>query len=354
MGIFKKGESWYVDYYGNGRRVREKVGPSKSLAREVLVKRQSQVAERRFFPERAKLSITFAEMVERYWKLEGQYLKAKGIRAVFDGMKAQFKEKRLGDISVSDLQEFYNKKAEATSVATANRNLAFISPLFNRAREWGDFFGENPVEKIRRRKQNNHRLRFLSEDEIRELLRACDGRIRPILVCAILTGMRKGELLGLSWENVDLEHDTIFILKSKSGKPREIPIASKLKDVFLALGRKESGPVFDVTEITLRRCFIRARKDAKIPSFRFHDLRHTFASHFIMRTGDLPTLQKILGHCSPQMTQRYAHLAQGHLAAEMRIFDSSMPVEAAGLVRDGHYMDTRRKIAVEIVAEKAL
>ena len=253
MGILRKGENWYIDYYRGNRRKREKIGPSKSLAREVLLKRQSEIAEGKYFPERVKSSISFTRAVEKYWRLEGQYLKANGIHAVFKSLESRFCDKKLAEVSTADLQEFYNEKAEATSASTANRILAFLSPVFNRAKEWGDYFGENPVEKVRRRKPNNHRLRFLSEDEIKELLNAAESRIRPILTCAILTGMRKGEILGLRWENLDLEHDTIFILQSKSGKPREIPIGKKLKEVFLALNPRPAGSVFNMPEITLRR-----------------------------------------------------------------------------------------------------
>jgi integrase len=353
MGILKKGENWYIDYYCGNHRKREKIGPSKSLAREVLLKRQSQVSENKFFPERLKSSIAFAQAVEKYWKLEGRYLKAKGGRAVFKALESRFSDKKLAEVSVANLQEFYNEKAEATSASTANRILAFLSPVFNRAKEWGDFFGDNPTEKVRRRKPNNHRLRFLSEVEIKELLNVAETRIRPVLVCAILTGMRKGEILGLRWENVDLEHDTIFILQSKSGKPREIPMGKKLKDVFLALKPNPAGSVFNIPEITLRRQFARALKNGKIQEFRFHDLRHTFASHFVMRTGDLPTLQKILGHSSPQMTQRYAHLAKEHLAEKMDKFDSSMPVESIDLPQDGHFLDTKLKIETQKTVKNA-
>lgn len=353
MGLFKKGESWYIDYYHGRRRKREKIGPSKTLAKEVLRKRQAQGAERRFFPERQQHSIAFSQAVEKYWKLEGQYLKAKGIRSVFEALKVKFGGRRLSDIAVSDVQEIYNKKAEETSASTANRLIAFLSPVFNRAKDWGDFLGENPAEKIRRRKPGNHRLRFLEEEEIRRLFLACSASIMPILSCAVLTGMRKGEILGLSWENVDLERNIIFILKSKSGKAREIPIGGKLREVFLALGPQAQGSVFNVPEITLRRRFSLALKDAKIETFRFHDLRHTFASHFVMKTGDLPTLQKILGHSSPQMTQRYAHLAKGHLAAKMEKFDSSMPIESLDLPRDGHYLDTSSKIEVSKIEKNA-
>ncbi len=149
--------------------------------------------------------------------------------------------------------------------------------------------------------------------------------------------MRRGELHALRWENVDIERRLIYILQSKSGKPRELPMGRKLVETLASLGVKKEGPVFGVPEITLRVHFKHAMIAAEIRDFRFHDLRHTFASHFIMRTGDLPSLQKLLGHSSPEMTQRYAHLAKGHLSAKIDAFDSAMPVE---LGRDGHYMDT--------------
>lgn len=144
------------------------------------------------------------------------------------------------------------------------------------------------------------------------------------------------------------------MLKSKSGKPREVPIAPKLHDVLISLSSKRDGLIFDIPEITLRRYFGTALREAKIFGFRFHDLRHTFASHFIMRTGDLPTLQEILGHHSPQMTQRYAHLAKGHLASEMQIFDSAMPISTQFQTRIDTHMDTKGKTGYPDILEKSL
>ena len=354
MGLLKKGENWYIDYYRGGRRKREKIGPSKSLAREVLLKRQNEVSEGKYFPERAQRSILFSQAVEKYWRLEGQYLKAKGVRGVLKVLESKFGDRKLAEISAGDLQEIYNEKASATSASTANRIMAFLSPLFNRAKEWGDFHGDNPVKNVKRRKEENKRLRFLSEEEIKNLLNAADARLRPLLACAIMTGMRKGEILGLRWENVDLERHLIFILKSKSGKAREIPIGKRLLEILSSLGPKANGAVFEIPEITMRRKFARALENANIEQFRFHDLRHTFASHFVMRTGDLPALQKLLGHASPQMTQRYAHLAQEHLFAKMEKFDAAMPVESLSLPQDGHYMDTKAIDAFRENANKCL
>ena len=128
-------------------------------------------------------------------------------------------------------------------------------------------------------------------------------------------------------------------------RPREIPMASQLREEFLTLGPKESGLIFPLPIIMLRRFFIKTLKDANISGFRFHDLRHTFASHYIMRTHDLPALQSILGHSTPAMTLRYAHLSSGHLAANMRAFESTMPVKIESetpqnRTLDGHFLDT--------------
>lgn len=341
MGILKKGENWYIDYYCGGHRKREKIGLSKSLAKEVLRKRQAEIAEGKYFPERTKKSPSFREFADKYWSLEGRRLKAKGARGVLESFNSRFGEKKLSEITSADVQAHYNETADRASAATANRQMNFLSPLFNRAREWGDFLGENPAAKVRRRREENRRLRFLSEDEIERLINRCSDRIRPLLICALLTGMRRGEIFQLRWENLDIERKLIYILQSKSGKPRELPIGEKLLSMFKALSPKKEGRVFDVPEITLRAHFQKALIASRISDFRFHDLRHTFASHFIMRTGDLPALQKLLGHSSPEMTQRYAHLAKEHLAAEINVFDAAMPIGALNFGQDGHFLDTK-------------
>jgi integrase len=146
--------------------------------------------------------------------------------------------------------------------------------------------------------------------------------------------MRQGELLRLDWKNVSLERLTIYILEAKSGKPREVPITNKLREVLETLGPKREGSVFDLPKITLRRHFEKAMAGAHIAGFRFHDLRHTFASHFIMRTNDLPALQRLLGHSTPAMTLRYAHLSNGHMAANMATFEAGMPAKGWNPVQD--------------------
>lgn len=337
MAIFKKRGKWWIGYRANGKRHREPTGStSYSLAKEILAKRENEVAEQRHFPGRVANAKTFLDVANRYWELEGKYLKSTTWGYMLEILKTEFGSRKIGSITVADVQSYYNKKRNETTSATANRYVGFISAIFNKARVWGDFHGDNPCTSIQRGREGAHRLRFLSHEEMERLLAVVHPRLYPVMVCALLTGMRRGEVLGLTWENVSLDQDTLYILESKSGKPRELPIPGKLRGVLLGLGLKPNGKVFDLPVIMLRRLFAKALKDAGIFGFRWHDLRHTMASHFLMRTNDLPALQKLLGHSSPVMTQRYAHLSRGHMASNIATFEAAIPVKTQLPTLEGH------------------
>ena len=327
MGISKKKGVYFIDFYADGRRVRERIGTSYTLAQEVLHKRKAEVAEGHFFPERKKQNITFKELSDKFWNMHGQYLRSKSWRYMLVIILESLGAQQAADITPGKLQEFYNRIKEKTSAASANRYMTLIGSIFSHSIEWETFHGENPTLKVKKLQADNHRLRYLSIEEMRRLLAAASDTIYPFLVCALMTGMRRGEILNLTWENIDLEHGVIYILNSKSGMPREIPIAAKLRETLLNLPGLHKGNVFKLPEPTLRFHFARALRDSGITEFRVHDLRHTFASQFLMKTSNMPVLQQLLGHSSPRMTQRYAHLAKNHLVQEMRLFDEVMPVE---------------------------
>ncbi|MFI5350902.1 MAG: tyrosine-type recombinase/integrase [Elusimicrobiota bacterium] len=365
--VFKKREEWWIDYRASGQRHREPVGASHTLAKEVLAKRLAEVAEQRHFPGRVANARTFNEVAATFWELHGKTLRSLSWSLMLEKIKTEFGSKKVGDISTADVQRFYNeivsrrtsaransalKKAGAIppaeakrlhdermsrpTSATANRYLSLLRSIFNKAEAWGDFHGKNPCAGVKKGRESTSRLRYLSQDEMERLLSAAHSRLYPVVVCALLTGMRRGEILGLTWDNVSLEHDTLYIRMSKSGKPREIPIPSKLREVLAGLGPKPSGPLFDLPIIMLRRYFDKGLKEAGIFGFHFHDLRHTFASHFIMRTNDLTALQRLLGHSTPAMTLRYAHLSKGHMAANIQAFESAIPVKPQVPALSGH------------------
>ena len=328
-GITQRGKRFWISYNVNGQRIRESAGESLPLAREALIKKKAEAAEGKYFPNRKNNSVTFQDIAGKFWEMHGRHLRSPSWASVLKDLREDFGHLPAVKISSVDIETYYNKIRARASVSTANRHITLLKSIFNKAIIWEMFNGENPTAGIAKLKEPAHRLRYLSQMEIGNLLGAADDRMRPLLIAALLTGMRRGELLALTWANVDLARGMIYILQSKSGKPREIPIAPKLREILAEMRPREpAAKVFDIPIITLRRSFAKALSTAGISGFHFHDLRHTFASHFIMKTGNLPALQKLLGHASPIMTQRYAHLSNGYLQTEMLAFNSCMSIKS--------------------------
>jgi integrase len=223
--------------------------------------------------------------------------------------------------------------------------------MLNKAVEWG-MLENNPFKKGSRLmlKENNHRLRFLTDIEIEALLKACDDlkthspHLRPLVETALLTGMRRGELLSLKWEQI--RNGFIYLTETKSGKARQIPINERLADVLREVRRGsqlKSPHVFCDSRgnrfYEVKRSYASACRRAGIEDFTFHGLRHTFASHLAMNGIGLKAIQELLGHADLTMTMRYAHLSPGHLQAAVSVLnalgkggagkiDSNLTVEA--------------------------
>ncbi|MBI3104988.1 MAG: site-specific integrase [Candidatus Rokubacteria bacterium] len=220
--------------------------------------------------------------------------------------------------------------------ATVNRELAVLRHLLRLAEEWGYIA---KVPKIRLAKEPEGRLRFLAEEEIPRLLAACDEKrlkspyLLPVVTLALHTGMRKGEILGLTWERVDFARGVLRIEQTKSGRRREIPMNQAADGALQPLyttasaalpaaraGERHPEPegfVFRKRDGrawgNIRTAFEGARREAKIEDFRFHDLRHTCASWLVMKGRSLKEVQEILGHREFSMTLRYAHLSPDRL-----------------------------------------
>ncbi len=339
MATYKKGNDWYIDYRERGRRKREKVGPNHRLAVELLQKRKVEMAEQKFFPERQILKRSFDEQCSKFWRLHGQSMKSPSWKNMMPRIVARFMGRMLADIKATEIQEFYNEllvdSGQNGSPANANRYRTLLLLIFNKAKLWGDFFGDNPVKAVTRKKEDNERTRYLEPEEMVRLLEAADVETRSVLLIAILTGMRRGELLRLDWKHVMFSAGVIRVVKTKAEKPRSIPISPKLKEVLETLGPRSQGLVINLGKAALRSRFDRARTRAGLVDFKFHDTRHTFASYFAMKTRDMLTLQRVLGHATPAMTGRYAHLADEHIAAQMASMDSIIPV-ISGKSLDGH------------------
>ena len=212
--------------------------------------------------------------------------------------------------------------------------MAVFAHILSKAVEW-EMLEVSPFKKGKRLmfKVDNGRIRYLSKSELEDLMKAIDDlkvhspHLRPIVETALLTGMRRGEVLGLRWE--DIKGDFIYLKgdSTKSAKARQIPVNDELAEIFREARRVDelkSAFVFCDSQgkrfHDVRSSFGNILRRAKIEDFTFHDLRHTFASHFIMQGGSITSLQKLLGHASLAMTMRYAHLSKGHLQEAMATF----------------------------------
>lgn len=234
-----------------------------------------------------------------------------------------FGKRRLSDITTRDVHLYLGKLSETHAAATCNRHMALISKMFRLAIQWGEFDAKNPCEGIDKFKENNQQQNFLTQENVRKLMTA--ARIEKNVYAGnavqflIMTGVRREEALQARWEHVDLERATLFLPKTKSGKSRYVVLNDTALNLLRELPRIQSSPwVFPGKDPMKPLCnptkaFGRILKAAGLPKMRLHDCRHTYASMLVNGGASLYQVQALLGHASPQTTQRYSHLASNTL-----------------------------------------
>jgi integrase len=210
--------------------------------------------------------------------------------------------------------------------------------MFVKAMAWGKALS-NPVTHVKPLQVNNRRLRYLSHEEKARLLEVADEDLRPLLITALHTGLRRSELFHLTWQDIDFKQGIIRVVHTKNGERREIPMTDTLRDTLRQIPRYvDSACVFPGKTgrglVDIRKRFHRALRDAGIDGFVFHDLRHTFASHLVMAGVDLVTMKEFLGHKDLKMTLRYAHLAPDYKRAAISRLDTSMDTRHEKRVTD--------------------
>jgi integrase len=229
-------------------------------------------------------------------------------------LKPFFGKLDLGAITPLDVERFRAKRLEAgIKKSTSNRELALLKRMFHLAADWG-YSAANPVTKVKLfSERDNLKERVLTADEETKLLAHCAPHLRPIVVFALNTGMRRGEILGLRWDQVDPAGKSVLVKRTKSGRDRSIPLNDAAAGVIKAQRKTSPGSyVFPSTKgkefmRTVDHSFGRACRLAGIVGLRFHDLRHTFATRLIRRGADIITVQALLGHYAVTVTQRYTH-----------------------------------------------
>jgi excisionase family DNA binding protein len=310
---------WYLDYRDeNGKRVQKLARFAQTLeeaelALETCVRSAYsrthgiQEPKKIVFNDFATLYIeNYAKTNKRSWTCDDYCLDAH--------LKPYFGKFDLRDITPLNLEAYRAQRLKAgVKKSSTNREMALLKKMFNLAADWG-FCEENPVRKIRLfPEKDNLRERILTPEEEARLLPRCVPHLRPIVVFALNTGMRKGEILGLRWDQVDLVNRSIRVTKTKSGKDRTVPLNDAAAGVIMSQRRMKQGdhvfpsPKTGVSMKSVDHSFWRACRLAGILGLRFHDLRHTFATRLIRKGVDIITVKTLLGHHAVSVTERYTH-----------------------------------------------
>jgi integrase len=292
-------------------------------ARQALAVVRSQIVRGTYSLATPVPSVTLEEFSVRYlehakahkrsWKTDEHLLKP---------LLKVFGAQRLSAISVGSLEQYQVRRRAEVSPRTVNMELSLLRHVFNLAIAW-DKAEKNPVLEVEMFREAKRPMRILAREEERKLLVASPPHLRALILFALYTGMRRGEILGLRWDAIDATIQTITVGETKTGRIRHIPInfvaaavlercrADKGHFVFTWQGKPFSR--FDKT-------WHKAIVAAKIPPIRFHDLRHTFATRLVLAGIDLVTVKELLGHQSIQMTLRYSHPApENHRQAVDRL-----------------------------------
>lgn len=327
MAVYQsKSGTWFYKFIINGRQyhrsVKEATCERDVLKAEAIVK--AEILRGKFDLVEKKGEMAFEKMAEAFMEYsKSNKLSWKSDISRVNHLCKFFKGKKLNEICPflveqykSERQKHKTRRKELVSNTTINRELEVLRKMFNIAVKNG-WAVKNPASTtdVKKLRQENRVERFLQPYEEEILLSKCTSKyahIKPIIICALHTGMRRAEILNLKWENINLRTRYITLYKTKNGKERKIPVSQTLLNIFKELNNNKSDYVFvnpktgqNYTDI--KHSFKGVCKKAEVFKLRFHDLRHTAATRMVSSGIDLATVQDILGHADLKTTQRYAH-----------------------------------------------
>ena len=344
MSIDKKADGVYkIRWWEGGRQKSLIVHGSFDLAKKIERKKLSTRDENRHLDIKREVNHRMSELIDRYWQVYGHKKKSHTReRSVLQGIREALGQSFVREVDgaavTSWLENLTVKKG--LSVGTAVRHFNVMHHMMEKASTiWSKDTGidRNPADQVEVKRPKDERDRYLSKGELRRLQQVLDEklyrkgmqtvnrtfyRLRLLVLTAITTGMRISEIFALNWSDILYEESLIAVRsKLKGGQFRYAPLTPELAAEFRrcpdVLGKELIFPARRGASGDRRRVegsFETVLRAAKIEDFRFHDLRHTFASWYMMNGGDLYELAKILGHSNIKMTERYAKLARHHIA----------------------------------------
>ena len=344
MSIHRKGDSVFeVRWREGGRNKSLRVHGPHELARKIERKKMSARDENRHLDVKREVNFRMSALIDRYWAQYGMKKRsASREKSVVEGIRSELGRSFVREIDGAAVGRWYENltAVHELSPGTAMRHFNVMHHMMEKAstiwsRETG--IDRNPADQVEVMRPDDQRDRYLSEDELRRLKAALDerqyqknaktinktfARLRLIVLIAVTTGMRAAEIFGLKWSDVMYGEGLLAVrAKLKGGRMRYVPmlpeLACELRRYPAAIGEDRIFPPKPGAKSGRQRVegsFEDLLERAGVEDFRFHDLRHTFASWYMMNGGDLYELAKILGHANIKMTERYAKLARKHIA----------------------------------------
>jgi len=332
-----------VRWRQGGRNKGLTVHGSRALAEKIQRKKMSSRDENRHLDVRQEVNFRMSALIDRYWYQYGRQKKSSDReKAILEGIRKELGSLFVREVDGPAVDRWYQKLTAEKGLAagTAVRHFNVMHHMLGKAAGiWSKETGidRNPADQVEVKRPNDQRERYLSAEEIRRLKPSLDQkmyragtrvinqtfyRLRLLVLIALTTGMRIAEIFALKWSDVLYKEELIAVrAKLKGGKVRYVPLTPKLAGELrrypAVIGEERIFPPKPGAKGERQRVegsFETILKRAGIENFRFHDLRHTFASWYMMNGGDLYELAKILGHANIKMTERYAKLAKQHIA----------------------------------------
>jgi integrase len=319
---------WQAQVRRRGMKPRAKSFDSKADAEKWARDLESQVDRFGTAPDTKILeSTTLGALLERYQReitpaKRGAVQEDQRIDVL---RRHDLSHRTLIGLSQQDVASFRDERLQSVAPSTAVREMAILSHVLEVAiRDWGLPLAKNVVKLVRRPVIRNERIRRLTADEEQRLLDGCDGGQTPyfktLLILAIETGMRRGEILGLSWNDISHNRRVITLNMTKNGSARDVPLSQRAFDaltMWKALGSVDASTVFPMTPGALEQSWRRLLVRSGITALRFHDLRHEAVSRLFERGLNVIEVSSISGHKELRMLKRYTHLSADDLVGRL-------------------------------------
>lgn len=349
-GVFERPEGsgiWWVQYFADGQRHREKVG-RRSDAIALYQKRKTDIRTGAKLPEKlrakrkvlcdeiAEAALTYSRAHKRTHRQDASYWKT---------MQPVFGKLAVDEVTPAIINDYFASRKDLAP-ATINRLRSFLSMTFQEALRNGKV-DRNPARLVRLRKENNARIRFLTfpeEEQIRQIILQRTPTHEPAFTFAIETGMRLSEQHKMTWSQVDFARRQVFLEHTKNGTSRSVVLSEKALEALRAVETRRTSRTdcvwlsrFGEPLISPVAWFKLVMGDARsvnpdLSDVTWHVFRHTFVSRLVMAGVDLRTVQELAGHKTITMTTRYAHLSPNHKLSAIAMLSTFRHNETKGLI----------------------